>query len=70
VAACLAELVRDHRIRAGITAGGQHADLGSIVEVLSLGIARGTEVVLTVEGKKSADVLARIKQVLEERKES
>lgn len=52
-----------HRFQ--LTAAGTRIELASILDLLSLGLARGDEAQLTVEGPEAAKALKRIGDLLE-----
>jgi len=64
VAVALAETVAGYRADVAIAANGRQVGLSSIVEVLSLGISRGTMVVLSGRGPDAVGAVRAVEQVL------
>ena len=65
-AGILAKKAKEYASRITITKGGKTAEAQKLMAVMSLGVKKGNEVIITAEGEDEEEAIAEIQKVLEE----
>ena len=65
-AGILAKKAKEYASRITVTKGGKTAEAQKLMAVMSLGVKKGNEVIITAEGEDEEDAIAEIQKVLEE----
>ena len=65
-AGLLVKLAKKYASKVTIEKDGKTCDMRKLMAVMSLGVKKGNEVIITAEGEDEEDAIAEIQKVLEE----